>query len=200
MDSKNTFKVFFIVSHLDVMDTITKYQIQKKNKKMKITDLSERKIIKMKNKEDTEFIVKIFSFSFNESKSNEKEEEIILNQKGIEFTGKIKFDPKKNNFIYDFSFDISHKDENDIPPPEHLNLTKCEQLNIFNNLFKDSQIHQDENLFNSLLNDSFYFLKDDKDYYYVDFYLSLLVNSYLTSNIIELLSYFNLNKIKLSEK
>ena len=196
MTSKNDLQAFFIVSNLEVVDTMLKYfRYSKKNKTS--LDLIERLSIKKYNKEGVEYIIKVFSFSFEESKSKEKETEIHLNGFDNEFIGKIKFTPKKNNFIYDISFDISSKDGTDAIP-EHLNLSKCQQFNIFIELFKDINFKDDEKLFNSLLNDSFNILKED--YYYVDFYLSLLANSYSNKNIIELLSYFNLKKIKLSEK
>ena len=196
---KKEFQVFFIVSHLDYLMGKLQYEISKKNKN--ITDLLERFCIKIKNKENVEFIVKVFSFSFEESNEKELVENIVLNGYGSDkFIGTIKFIPKKSNFIYDFSFDICHKDDNDIPPPENLKLSKCDQFNIFNKLLKIDVFKKDDFLFESLIKDSFYFLKDNIDYQYVDFYLSLLANCYLNKDIIELLSYFNLNKIKLSEK
>ena len=192
------FQVFFIVSHHSALEDIIKYEISKENKE--ISDLSEIYFTKINNKDDIEFKVRVLSFTFNESYENDMGEEIKLIGYGDnKFLGKINFMPKKNNFIYDFSFDICHKDDTDISPPESLKLTKYQQYNIFDVLLKQDQFKKDEFLQESLLNDSFFFLKDFQDYYHVDFYLSLLVNCYLKKNIIELLSYFNLKKIKLSK-
>lgn len=179
MDNKanNKYQVFFIVSHLEVLDSIIKYDISTNSKGL--SNFSERLSIKKNNKENVEFIVKVFSFSLNEKNKNKTKAEIVLNGFGsAEFIGIINYAPKKNNFIYDFSFDICHQDDKDIEPPNKLYLTKNDQLNIFIDLLKN-----DESLLDSLLEDSFNYLKKDKDYYYIDFYLSLLVNSYLKKSI-----------------
>ena len=198
-NQKKEFQIFFIASHLSIYEDI-KYELSKDTD---ITsNLLERFCTKINNEENNEFKVKIISYSFNESKKTEMKHEIKLIGYGSEqFLGTINFKPNRNTFIYDFSFDIFQKYDEDISPPESLRLTKYEQFKIFSELIKQDQLlKKDESLLESLLIDSFFFLKDDKHYYYIDFYLSLLVNCYTTINIIELLSYFDLNKIKLSRK
>ena len=193
------FQVFFIVSHHDVLDDTLEYEISKDNEK--IYNFSERLSIKMTDKNKNDFRVKVFSFSFKEEKKKKAQAEIILNGYGsAKFVGKINYVPKKNNFIFDFSFDICHIDENDVKPPDSFKLSKNDTLIIYFELLKDKQLQKEELLFESLLEDSFNYLKEDNNHYYIDYYLSLLVNCYLKKNIIELLSYFNLNKVKLSEK
>ena len=195
MDKGN--EVFFIVSHLESLKI--SYESSKKNKDT--SDLKSRLSIKRTNKEDISFIIEVYSFSFYESKNKGIiEEEIILNGYGsAKFIGKIKFNCKKNNFIYDFSFDIYHKDENDIPPPKSFDLTKSQQLNIYIEMIKNCQIQNNELLLDSLINDSFQFLKEENEYYFIDFYLSLLSICYTKKYIINLLDYFSLKRIKLSE-
>lgn len=95
-------EVFFIVSHPEQFNI--SYESSKKNKN--ISDLKSRLSIKRANKEYISFIIEVYSFSFYESKNKGMiEEEIILNGYGsAKFIGKIKFNCKKSNFIYDFSF------------------------------------------------------------------------------------------------
>ena len=191
------FKVFFISSHLEVFSDI-KYIISEKNQEKSDLEIFSTKIV---NKEDVTFDVKVFTFSFKKSKNKNKTKKIKLIGYGSdEFIGIINFSPKKNIFIYDFSFNICHKENKDIPPPQTLKLTKYQQFNLFNELIHKEQFKKDESLFDDLLNDSFFYLKDNQDYYYINYYLLLLCNCYMKKNIIELLSYFNLDKIKLSEK
>jgi hypothetical protein len=193
------YQVFFIVSHHDVLDNTIKYEISKDCKEL--YNFSERLSIKKVDKDGADFQVKVFSFFFKEGKKKKEQAEIILTGYGTaEFVGKIKYIPKKNNFIYDFSFDICHIDENDIKPPNSIKLTRNDQLKIYFELLKDKQFQKDELLFECLLEDSFNYLKEDNNHYYIDYYLSLLVNCHLKKNIIELLSYFDLNKVKLCEK
>jgi len=176
-NQKKEFQIFFIASHLSIYENI-KYELSKDTD---ITsNLLERFCTKINNEENNEFKVTIISYSFNESKKTEMKHEIKLIGYGSEqFLGTINFKPNRNTFIYDFSFDICQKYDEDISPPESLRLTKYEQFNIFRELIKQDQLlKKDESLLESLLIDSFFFLKDDKQYYYIDFYLSLLVNCY----------------------
>ena len=190
-------EVFFIVSHPEQFNI--SYESSKKNKN--ISDLKSRLSIKRANKEYISFIIEVYSFSFYESKNKGMiEEEIILNGYGsAKFIGKIKFNCKKSNFIYDFSFDIFHKDEEDIPPPKSFDLTKSQQLNIYIEMLKNNQLQNNELLFDSLIDDSLKFLKEENEYYFIDFYLSLLSNCYTKKYIINILDYFSLKRVKLSE-
>ena len=67
---------------------------------------------------------------------------------------------------------------------------------MLNDKYKNRNIE----LFDCLIDDSLNFLKNDAEYYYIDFYLSLLYNTYMGQKIIELLSLFDLKKIKLAEE
>ena len=66
-------------------------------------------------------------------------------------------------------------------------------------MIKNCQIQNNELLLDSLINDSFQFLKEENEYYFIDFYLSLLSIFYTKKYIINLLDYFSLKRIKLSE-
>ena len=191
-------QIFFAVSHLESLGDL-KYKLASESNKFKLSEeLSETKIIE----DNVDFKVQVFSISFDESNITncQYELEINLDVANIEtFTGKIKFNKNKNNFIYDFSFDILHKEKEDLRPPPSLNLSYYDKFYLFNKVLKD-KYQDNEQLFNSLLEDSFNLLKMDCDYYYIDFYLSLFTNSYKSSKIIELLSYFDFKKIKRTEK
>lgn len=139
-----------------------------------------------------------FFISFNESNLNDSESELIINLKISQlesFEGKIKFNKNKENLIYDFSFDILHKGKEDVYPPNTLNLFYYDKFYLFNQVLKNNY-QNNESLFNSLLEDSLNLIKIDYDYYYIDFYLYLLCNSYKSQKIIFVLSYYDLEKIK----
>ena len=133
------YEVFFIVSHEEILNNLIKYELSNNNREL--SNFSERLSMKKTNKEDIEYRIKLFSFSFNGNKKNKIKADIILNGYGTaKFVGKINITQKKNNFIYDFSFDICHQEENDIKPPNSCEFTKNEQFEIFNKLLKDNKI------------------------------------------------------------
>ena len=185
------FHNYLIVSHLSNFDRMIKYNLSSKYNGM--YNLSEQLSI-TDNYNNEEYKIKILSYTYNPSKIDEPKSEIILSGYGsISFSGIINFHPENNNFIYDFSFDICKDKEKDIEPPKALTLSKNQQFNIYMKLLRDMN---NEKLLLSLLDNSFYYLKED-NYYNLDFYLSLFCNA--NNKIIELLSYFNLNKVKLIE-
>ncbi len=158
-------------------------------------------LCEIKNSEENlKFKVKVFSISFDESNiiNSDSELEIYLTYKSEEFKGKIKFNRNKNNFIYNFSFDILQKEKEDLNPPSSLNLSDNDKFCLFHNVLK-TKYQNNESLLDSLLEDSLDLLKIDCDYYYIDFYLSLFCISYKNKKIKELLSLYDLEKIKLSE-
>ena len=185
------FQNYFIISYLSLYDKALKYSLS--DQCIGISDFSEKfSIIYNKNNEE-EYIIKIFSYTYNPSNINEPKTEIILSGYGIfSFSGFCTFNPKRNNFIYDFSFEIYKGELKDISPPKMLNLSKSEQFNFFVQ-FLESTFKYD-NLISSLIDCSFDYLKDC---YYLDFYLSILNNS--DNRIIEILSYYDLDKVKLPE-
>lgn len=190
--------LFFIVSHEEKMKDL-KYELAKESNKYKLSEeLCQPKMLE----ENINFKIRVFSIVFDETnlKDSESEIEIALNVSDLEtFTGKIKFNRKKDNFIYDFSFDILHEGKADINPPISINLSYYDKLYLFSEVLKN-KFQNNESLFRSLLEDSFNLLKNDCDKYYIDFYLSLFCKSYKSSKIIVLLSYYDLEKIKLPEK
>jgi len=186
--------IFFVVSHLnDKTDLI--YELPKNYNKFGLAEeYSELKEVD----EHILFKVRVFSISFNESNLNDSESELIINLKISQlesFEGKIKFNKNKENLIYDFSFDILHKGKEDVYPPNTLNLSYYDKFYLFNQVLKNNY-QNNESLFNSLLEDSLNLIKIDYDYYYIDFYLYLLCNSYKSQKIIFVLSYYDLEKIK----
>ena len=196
MKAPNKKLIFFIVSHQEEMKEIH-YDLSKDNNKFKLCE----ELCEIKNSEENiNFKIRVFSIVFNESKiiNSDSELEIILTFKSEEFKGKIKFNQNKNNFIYNFSFDILHKEKEDLSPPNTLNISDNDKFCLFHEVIKNNY-QNNESLLDSLLEDSFNLLKIDCDYYYVDFYLSLFCISYKSQKIKELLSYYDLEKIKLSE-
>ena len=186
--------IFLVVSHLnDKTDLI--YELPKNYNKFGLAEeYSELKEVD----EHILFKVRVFSISFNESNLNDSESELIINLKISQlesFEGKIKFNKNKENLIYDFSFDILHKGKEDVYPPNTLNLSYYDKFYLFNQVLKNNS-QNNESLFNSLLEDSLNLLKINCDYYYIDFYLYLLCNSYKSQKIIFVLSYYDLEKIK----
>ena len=191
----NEYQNYFIISHESFVDKTINYNLSSDCGGM--SALSEELSIDYDKNGEESYKIKIFSYKYNPSKIKEPKTEIILSGYGsASFSGIITFKPDKDNFIYDFSFDIFKEKLQDISPPKSLTLSTNEQFNIFNQLLREKNI-QKEDLLSSLLDNSFYYLKDLESYYF-DFYLSLLYNS--NNKIIEVLSYFNLNKIKLPEK
>ena len=196
MNPPNKNFIFFIVSHLEELEEI-KYDLPKHETKFKL--LEEFSEIK-NSEENANFKVRVFSIAFNESNiiKSDSELEIELAFKSEVFKGKIKYNQNKNNFIYDFSFDILHKDKEDLIPPHSLHLSDNEKFCFFRKALK-SKYPNNESLLNSLIEDSLNLLKIDCEYYYIDFYLSLFCISYKSSKIIELLSLYDLEKIKLAQ-
>ena len=194
MLAPNKKHIFLVVSHLnDKTDLI--YELPKNYNKFGLAEeYSELKEVD----EHILFKVRVFSISFNESNLNDSESELIINLKISQlesFEGKIKFNKNKENLIYDFSFDILHKGKEDVYPPNTLNLSYYDKFYLFNQVLKNNY-QNNESLFNSLLEDSLNLIKIDYDYYYIDFYLYLLCNSYKSQKIIFVLSYYDLEKIK----
>ena len=196
MNPPNKNFIFFIVSHLEDLEEI-KYDLPKHETKFKL--LEEFSEIK-NSEENANFKVRVFSIAFNESNiiKSDSELEIELAFKSEVFKGKIKYNQNKNNFIYDFSFDILHKDKEDLIPPHSLHLSDNEKFCFFRKALK-SKYPNNESLLNSLIEDSLNLLKIDCEYYYIDFYLSLFCISYKSSKIIELLSLYDSEKIKLAQ-
>ena len=196
MKEPNKKYIFFVSSHQNDLKAIS-YNLPKEHNKFKLCE----ELCEIKNSEENlKFKVKVFSISFDESNiiNSDSELEIYLTYKSEEFKGKIKFNRNKNNFIYNFSFDILQKEKEDLNPPSSLNLSDNDKFCLFHDVLK-TKYQNNESLLDSLLEDSLDLLKIDCDYYYIDFYLSLFCISYKNKKIKELLSLYDLEKIKLSE-
>ena len=196
MKEPNKKYIFFVSSHQDDLKSIS-YNLPKEFNKFKLCE----ELCEIKNSEENlKFKVKVFSIAFNESNiiNSESELEICLTYKSEEFKGKIKFKRNKNNFIYNFSFEILQKGKEDLNPPNSLNFSDNDKFCLFHEVLK-IKYQNNESLLDSLLEDSLNLLKIDCDYYYIDFYLSLLCISYKNKKIKELLSLYDIEKIKLSE-
>ena len=129
MKAPNKKLIFFVVSHQEEMKEIH-YDLSKDNNKFKLCE----ELCEIKNSEENiNFKVRVFSITFNESKiiNSDSELEISLTFKSEEFKGKIKFNQNKNNFIYNFSFDILHKEKEDLSPPNTLNISDNDKLALF---------------------------------------------------------------------
>ena len=187
------FQNYFIISHLSIYDRILTYNLSSES--IGMSNLSE-KLSKDYKENEEDYKIKLYSYSYNPSKIKEPKTEIILYGYGSEsFSGYISFKSTVDNFIYDFSFELYKGKLKDIPPPKSLNLTKNKQFELFKEYLNKSNIKKDQ-LLSTLLDSSFCYISD-YEYYYFDFYLSLLLD---VSKIIKVLSYFNLDKIKLPEK
>ena len=173
MKSQNKKRIFFIYSHLESLNGI-KIEIPKKYEAFHLSEkLSTIKV----GENNKKFKVNVVSLSFDDSVIN-MEVEINLNvpKLGI-FSGKILFNPDKNNFIYDFSFDILHKEKEDVMIEQNLNLSFNDKFCLFEEILNDKKHKNKVELINSLIDDSLDYLKNDIDYYYIDFYLSLFRNA-----------------------
>ena len=195
MELQKRYRIFFICSHLEEPNDI-KYELENNNYSFKLSEkLSTVKILEDKSK----CHVKVFSISFNEPK-NENEVKINLKTNGSVYSsGIIKFKPNKNNFIYNFSFNLFHHNKKGINSPKILNLSFSDKLFLFEQMLQNKYKKNNNELINSLIDDSFDILKNEKSYD-IDFYLSLLNFLSKSPKLIELLSYFNLEKINLPEK
>lgn len=110
MLSPNKRLIFLVVSHLENLSDVTYELSQDENKFKLIEELCEIKRIE----ENVTFKVRVLSISFEESEINNSESELEINlNKGQNetFKGTINFSLNKDNFIYDFSFDILYKEK-----------------------------------------------------------------------------------------
>ena len=135
MKSTDKKRIFFICSHLKSLDEI-KIELPENYNECK---LSEKLVTIKVGEANKSFKVIVFSLSFYNSNIDG---EVVINlnapKLGV-FSGKITFNPNKNNFKYDFSFDILHKEKEDIKIQQNLVyhiminfafLKKCSMINI----------------------------------------------------------------------
>ena len=193
MQSSEKPMIFFITSHLADL-TETKYELPENNGDYELfEELSEIKI-EDKNK----YKIMVFSISLGDS-NNGEELEINMNvaKKGI-FSGKIKFNQNKVNFIYNFSFGFLTKDNKEMKAPT-MKLSLGEQFNLYMEMLNNKDKFNDNSLIDTLIDDSINILKNynnNKISFDIDFYLSLFCRSFKSGKIVDVLSCFNLKRIE----
>jgi len=195
-------QVFFITSNQTKHDEGLKYSLP--NKKLK------ENLTKSWKYRGEHFTVKVFSFEIvkNDLKEKDKDDKskkymakvelskikLIKNQT---FIGKIFFKEFKNNYIYDFEFDNYESWTGSIPPPNHIKFSKCEQLQIFNEMLNHLKVKQDHKLSIDLIIDSQIYLGNN---FLLDFYLEILKRCYKQKEVKTLLMKFKLERVFLPEK
>ena len=195
-------QVFFITSNQTKYDKSFEYSIPK-GKLKKI-------LSKSMNYRNELFTIQAFSFEITKEylkyrddiKEKKYSAKIKLNKlnnlRNQTFNGIILFKENRNNFIYDFEFNDCMSWMGNIPPPNHIRFTKCQQLEIYNEALNLLKVKCGDKLSLDLIRDSKLCLKGRK--YDLDFYLEILKRCYSTIQVKTLLLMFNPKKIVLPEK
>ena len=173
-------QVFFITSNQTKYGESLKYSFP--NKKLNV---NLKKSLKYRNEH---FIVKVFSFEIVKNDLKEKDNDhksknymvkveltkinLIKNQT---FKGEIFFKEFKNNYIYDFEFCNYESWTGNILPPNHIKFSKCEQLQIYNEMLNQLKVKQEEKLSIDLIIDYQIYLGNN---FLLDFYLEILKRCY----------------------
>ena len=191
-------RVFFIVSNESNIDNELQFSLINKG----MTNL--KKII-TKNLYHN-ITASVYSFEFISKILDDKDKVqdtkkykalINVNYKNIFFKCKIFFEEIKNNFIYDFKFEENDEIKNfNIMPME---LSKLEQLKLYEEVLKELKVKLGDKLFQDLMLDSQTFFMGNNNKYYFDFYLEVFKLCYSRKEIKILLMLFKLEKVELPE-
>ena len=166
--SKNVFKVFFLITYESNFSNKIKYSLPKESG-IKNLKISFTKKIKQANNE--EYKISVFSFDINNLKEENRDKKTNLFKAIINFTiqnniyeKQILF--KEGRYNYIFNFEIENNN--------YLKLIdQSSQLKIFYESLKEQKSKNREILLDSLVLDSIYFLKENNKISF-DFYLDLL--------------------------
>lgn len=146
-----------------------------------------------------DFTLKVLYFEIFFSHYSEKEtQSFIINLKYNKtlFEGNVETKKNKNHFVFDFKFNDSQGFLGTTPPPPCVNLSKLEQLKIFNEALDSLNVKKNI-LFWDLINDSQKYLINQK--YDFDFYLENLKLCYQQNEIKNVLMKFNVEDIIINE-
>ena len=189
-------RVFFIVSNESKIDNDLQYSLINKG----MTNLE--KIITKSL--DNNMTISVYSFEFlskelEEKDQNAKKYKALINviYKNMVFKGIIFFKEIKNNFIYDFKFEKNEEIKNfNLMSME---LSKLEQLKIYEEVLKKLKAKPGDNLLLDLVLDSQVYFIGNNTKYYLDFYLEVFKLCYSRREIKTLLMMFRLERVKLPD-
>ena len=189
-------RVFFIVSNESKIDNDLQYSLINKG----MTNLE--KIITKSL--DNNMTISVYSFEFlskelEEKDQNAKKYKALINviYKNMVFKGIIFFKEIKNNFIYDFKFEKNEEIKNfNLMSME---LSKLEQLKIYEEVLKKLKAKPGDNLLLDLVLDSQVYFMGNNTKYYLDFYLEVFKLCYSRREIKTLLMMFRLERVKLPD-
>jgi len=188
--AKNLFKVFFLTTYESNFSNKIKYSLSKESG-MKNLKISFTKKIKQGNNE--EYKISVFSFDFNNLKEENRDEKTNLFKANIKFTIQnniyekpILFKEGRNNYIFNFQIENNN----------YLKLIdESSQLKVFYESLNEQKSKCRKILSESLTLDSIYFIKENNEINF-DFFLDLLKLSYLNIERNLVLLNFQLGKIK----
>ena len=189
-------RVFFIVSNESKIDNDLQYSLINKG----MTNL-ENIITKTL---DNNMTISVYSFEFLSKELEEKDQnarkyKALINviYKNMVFKGIIFFKEIKNNFIYDFKFEKNEEIKNfNLMSME---LSKLEQLKIYEEVLKKLKAKPGDNLLLDLVLDSQVYFMGNNTKYYLDFYLEVFKLCYSRREIKTLLMMFRLERVKLPD-
>ena len=167
-------RVFFITSNQSKLDKDMKYSLEE-GKKDLIAILEK----KMKYKGE-EFTYIVFSFDFvpedlkekNKDKTSKKyKAKVELYHKKTTFPGEILFFKERNNFIYDFEFKENKGWIGVEQPPPCVKFTNTDKIMIFNDVLRQLNVKQGDELSKNLITDSQLLIKGQL--FLLDFYIEI---------------------------
>ena len=204
--SNDSLKVFFINTNQSNIDNQLEYSLFNNEGMANLQKVFSKNKKNEENNELIDYTISIFSFDIipKDLKENNREKytkkfKAIINLKYNNniFNGLILFKESKSNFIFDFKFE---KNNNNISPPNDLNLSKLEQLKLYRELFRQLNIKQDDNLSIILTLDAQNFFMGNNSTYYLDFFLETLKQCYSRKEVKTLLMMFKLDRVRLTNK
>ena len=201
METMNENYTFFILDNLNNPDEL-KLELYQDNE-FKLSKKLIKVIMEQNDIGKKEVYIVELKISYDKSISKDSISIIIkldFSNKST-FTGKINLNPNNNNFIYDLIFDPIQKEGEDKKALFSNFLTDNQKFNIYNKMLEDNY-KKNAKLLYSLLDNSFEYLKQGE--FNFSFYLSLFTNFYrrikndksLKNTFIEIILYFDLEKIK----
>ena len=194
-------RVFFIASNQSKLDKDIKYSINDGKK-----DLSSilKKTIKFKG-EDFTYIVYYFYITPEDlidknkvQNSKKYKAKIQLKLKKCIFPGEILFLKERNNFIYDYELKECRDWTSITYPPPRIQFTNADKIKIFNDVLKQLNVKQGDELSLNLISDSQLLIMGQL--FCLDFYLEIYKLCYTKREGRLHLAMFKLNRVLIPEK
>ena len=196
-------KVFFITSNETKLDKLLEYQIPKNRGIINLkAGYNNAEFKKEKIYNNLTFSVYINSFEI-EPKNLKKEDQdtkskkykIKINLKYDEcFSSDISFRASRYNFIYDFKFNVYMGFFKSYAPPNQLNLSKLEQLKIYDEyLDKVLKKEKNEQIYSDLVTESQSLCFIQK--IYLDYFLEIFKICYTEKTVKHFLKFYKLENI-----